>query len=144
MKNDDLDIMILPAPMGVGKTASLLKAGDLFEKNDEWDVYYGDCDEIQDEGAISFEPFLEAFGKKLNISQFSNRGEQIDKLKDSAIAAGSAVGINTDIIANYERDNQKSMTETCIEIIDRLEEKEKNLFLSLRIYILLTQKLTPF
>ena len=52
MKNDDLDIMILSAPMGIGKTASLLKAKDLFEKNDEWDVYYGDCDEIQDEGAI--------------------------------------------------------------------------------------------
>ena len=125
MKNDDLDIMILPAPMGVGKTASLLKAGDLFKENDEWDVYYGDCDEIQDESAKSFEPFLEAFGKKLNISQFSNRGEQIDKLKDSAIAAGSAVGVNTDILTDYERDNQKSMTETCIEIIDRLEEEGK-------------------
>ena len=125
MKNDDLDIMILSAPMGIGKTASLLKAKDLFEKNDEWDVYYGDCDEIQDEGAISFEPFLEAFGKKLNISQFSNRGEQIDRLKDSAIAAGSVVGVNTDILTDYERDNQKSMTETCIEIIDRLEEEGK-------------------
>ena len=31
MKNDDLDIMILSAPM-IGKTASLLKAKDLFEK----------------------------------------------------------------------------------------------------------------
>ena len=127
MKNDDLDIMILSAPMGIGKTASLLKARVLFKENEEWDTYYGDCDEIQDEGAISFEPFLEAFGEELNISQFSNRGEQIDRLKDSAIAAGSAVGVNTDILTDYERDNQKSMTETCIEIIDRLEAKGKKL-----------------
>ena len=127
MKNDDLDIMILSAPMGIGKTASLLKARELFKKNDEWDTYYGDCDEIQDEGAVSFEPFLEAFGKELNISQFSNRGEQIDSLKDSAVAAGSAVGVNTDILTDYQRDNQKTMTETCIEIIDRLEEKGNKL-----------------
>ena len=24
------------------------------------DIYYGDCDEVQDENSVSFEPFLEA------------------------------------------------------------------------------------
>ena len=67
-------------------------------KNPEWDYYYGDCDEVQDEGATSFEPFLEAFGKLLKIDKFSNRGDSVEQMKDSTMAAGSVVGVNTDIV----------------------------------------------
>ncbi len=127
-KNDILDIMILAAPMGMGKTATLKEAEIMLKKSKEsdWDYYYGDCDEIQDEGANSYEPFLQAFGKKLSITQFSNRGEQIASYRESAIAAGSVVGVNTDILTDYERDQQKSMTETCVEIIEKLEKEGKD------------------
>ena len=127
-KNDILDIMILSAPMGMGKTATLKEAERMLNDSNEsdWDYYYGDCDEIQDEGATSFEPFLQAFGEKLGIRRFSNRGEQIASYKETAIAAGSVVGVNTDILTDYERDQQKSMTETCIEIIEKLENEGKD------------------
>jgi len=127
MDDDSLNIMILVAPMGIGKTVSLERAKKLFETNKDWDYYYGDCDEIQDEGAISFEPFLEAFGKLLNIDKFSNRGDNIESMKDSTVAAAGLLGVNTDIVTDFERDQQKSMTETCIEIVEKLENVDKKM-----------------
>ena len=127
MDDNSLNIMILSAPMGIGKTVSLKQAADRFIKNPDWDYYYGDCDEVQDEGAISFEPFLEAFGKLLKIDKFSNRGDNIEQMKDSTVALAGTVGVNTDIVTDFERDQQKSMTETCIEIIDKLEDVDKKM-----------------
>ena len=127
MDDDSLNVMILSAPMGIGKTVSLKQAEDKFEKNPEWDYYYGDCDEVQDEGAISFEPFLEAFGKLLKIDKFSNRGDSVEQMKDSTMALAGTVGVNTDIVTDFHRDQQKSMTETCIEIIDKLEDVDKKM-----------------
>ena len=125
--NEKLDIMILAAPMGMGKTATLMQAKQKFIDNDGWDFYYGDCDEIQDESAISYEPFLEAFGELLGITKFSNRGDEIASYKNIAVTAGSIMAVNTDILTDYERDQQKSMTETCIEIINKLEGKKNKL-----------------
>ena len=127
MDDDSLNVMILSAPMGIGKTVSLKQAANRFIENPEWDYYYGDCDEVQDEGAISFEPFLEAFGKLLQIDKFSNRGDNIESMKDSTVAAAGIVGVNTDIVTDFERDQQKSMTETCIEIVDKLENVDKKM-----------------
>ncbi len=127
MDDDSLNVMILSAPMGIGKTVSLKQAADRFIKNPDWDYYYGDCDEVQDEGAISFEPFLEAFGKLLKIDKFSNRGDNVEQMKDSTVALAGTVGVNTDIVTDFERDQQKSMTETCIEIIDKLEDVDKKM-----------------
>ena len=63
--------------LGIGKTRSLFETKKSFEDND-WEWYYGDCDEVQGETAISFEPFLEAFKNLLKIEEFTNRGEQLD------------------------------------------------------------------
>lgn len=127
MDDDSLNVMILSAPMGVGKTVSLKQAEKKFIKNPDWDYYYGDCDEVQDEGAVSFEPFLEAFGDLLKIVEFSNRGDSVEQMKDSTIALAGTVGVNTDIVTDFERDQQKSMTETCIEIVDKLENVDKKM-----------------
>ena len=127
MDDDSLNVMILSAPMGIGKTVSLKKGLKLFKVDDYWDTYYGDCDEIQDEGAISFEPFLEAFGDLLKIEKFSNRGDNIESMKDTTVGIAGVVGVNTDIVTDFERDKQKSMTETCIEIIDKLENVNKKM-----------------
>ena len=127
MDDDSLNVMILSAPMGIGKTVSLKQAANRFIENPEWDYYYGDCDEVQDEGAVSFEPFLEAFGDLLKIVEFSNRGDSVEQMKDSTIALAGTVGVNTDIVTDFERDQQKSMTETCIEIVDKLENVDKKM-----------------
>ena len=124
MSEDKLNIMTLSAPMGIGKTASLKKVKSEFEKAG-WNWYYGDCDEIQGEGAVSFEPFIEAFSQLLKISEFSNRHEGIEAQKSIITSAVSLVGVNTDFIADFDRNEQKSMTEICIDIIDKLESLDK-------------------
>ena len=43
--------------MGMGKTRSIAEVKKHFLEND-WNWYYGDCDEVQDENSVSFEPFL--------------------------------------------------------------------------------------
>ena len=124
MSKDKLNIMILSAPMGIGKTASLSEAKIKF-KAAGWNWYYGDCDEIQGEGAVTFEPFIEAFSQLLKISEFSNRHEGIEAQKSIITSAVNLVGMNTDFIADFDRNEQKPMTEICIDIIDKLESLEK-------------------
>ena len=124
MSNDQLDIMIFSAPMGIGKTACLNAIKGEFEKTG-WNWYYGDCDEIQGEGAVSFEPFIEAFSRLLKVAEFSNRHEGIENQKSIITSAASIAGINTDFISDFQREDQKSMTEICIDIIDKLESLEK-------------------
>jgi hypothetical protein len=124
MSKDKLNIMILSAPMGIGKTASLNEAKSEFEKTG-WNWYYGDCDEIQGEGAVSFEPFIEAFSRLLKVAEFSNRHEGIETQKSIISSAVNMAGVNTDFIADFQREEQKPMTEICIDIIDKLESLEK-------------------
>lgn len=124
ISKDKLNIMILSAPMGIGKTASLNEAKVEFKKAG-WNWYYGDCDEIQGEGAITFEPFIEAFSKLLKISEFSNRHEGIESQKSIITSAVNLVGVNTDFITDFNRDEEKPMTEICIDIIDKLELLDK-------------------
>ena len=124
ISKEKLNIMILSAPMGIGKTASLNEAKSEFEKAG-WNWYYGDCDEIQAEGAVSFEPFIEAFNKLLKVTEFSNRHEGIEAQKSIITSAANMAGVNTDFIADFQREEQKPMTEICIDIIDKLEALEK-------------------
>ena len=60
--SNNLNIMLIEAPMGIGKTRSLEESIQYFNTNN-WNVFYGDCDEIQDDTAVSFEPFLQAFSR---------------------------------------------------------------------------------
>lgn len=124
MSSEKLNISLLSAPMGIGKT-SILKESELIFKANGWNWYYGDCDEIQGENSISFEPFLEAFNELLNITEFSNRHEGIESQKEVISSAINLAGVNTDFITDYNRDNQKPMTEICIDIIDKLEALDK-------------------
>ena len=48
-------------------------------------------------------------------------------MKDSTVAAAGLLGVNTDIVTDFERDQQKSMTETCIEIVEKLENVDKKM-----------------
>jgi len=124
MSSEKLNISLLSAPMGLGKTTVLKESEKIFKSNG-WNWYYGDCDEIQGENSISFEPFLEAFSELLNITEFSNRHEGIESQKGVISSAINLAGVNTDFITDYKRDNQKPMTEICIDIIDKLEALDK-------------------
>jgi predicted AAA+ superfamily ATPase len=81
--SDDLNIMLIEAPMGIGKTRSLLESEEYFKKNN-WNIFYGDCDEIQDENAVSFEPFLQAFSRLIG-ENWNSRSESTDKITKGII-----------------------------------------------------------
>jgi hypothetical protein len=126
MSDKELNVMILSGPSGIGKTRSLMEVKSNFELQ-QWEWFYGDCDEIQGETAISFEPFLEAFKRLLKIDEFTNRGEQMESTMGSAVNMGAAI-IDVDtsaFVKDYERDGSQKMTEVCIEIIDELEKRNK-------------------
>tara|TARA_B110000046_G_scaffold140313_1_gene146833 strand:+ start:605 stop:5074 length:4470 start_codon:yes stop_codon:yes gene_type:complete len=129
ISDTELNIMIVSGPAGIGKTRGLLETKELFELSG-WDWYYGDCDELQGESAISYEPFLEGFKELLKIEEFTNRGEKMEKSMGKAVNIGAAImDIDASFIGGYERNTERSISEMCIEIIDKLESrKNKTIF----------------
>ena len=125
MSDDDLDIMLINAPMGMGKTRSLNEARfKYFTEENGWKVCRGDCDEIQDETAISFEPFLEAFSDILGET-WNSRSETTDKItKGFMDAASDRVGIPLGI-SEYSSSSKKTMNEISLEIMDKLTSSNK-------------------
>ena len=92
--------------MGMGKTRSLNEAKGVFLEND-WKWYYGDCDEIQDENSVSFEPFLEAFKDLLNVEEFVDRSTQMESISGEAVKAlADIAGGSSDLISDFKRDEQ--------------------------------------
>ena len=95
LKSDKLKIMLIEAPMGIGKTRSLKESFQNFRKND-WSVYYGDCNEIQLDDD-SFEPFLEAFSPLIG-ENWNSRSESLDKITKGIInIAAAGAGLNAGI-----------------------------------------------
>ena len=87
--SDDLNIMLIDGPMGIGKTRSIMEAWDKhFTEKNGWSVFYGDCDEVQDENATSFEPFLQAFSKLIG-ENWNSRTESTDKITKGIINIAS-------------------------------------------------------
>ena len=129
MSDDKLNIMVVAAPMGMGKTRSLNEAKGVFLEND-WKWYYGDCDEIQDENSVSFEPFLEAFKDLLNVEEFVDRSTQMESISGEAVKAlADIAGGSSDLISDFKRDNSRTMTEIGVEIAEKLElNKNKTVF----------------
>ena len=121
--SNNLNIMLVEAPMGIGKTRSLQESEEYFEKNN-WEVYYGDCDEIQDENAVSFEPFLQAFSRLIG-ENWNSRSESTDKITKGIInIATDKVGIPLEI-ADLNNSSTKTMNEISLEIIEKLTNIDK-------------------
>ena len=129
LSDDNLNVMLIAAPMGMGKTRSLNEAKKIFSEN-QWKWYYGDCDEIQDENSVSFEPFLEAFKDLLKVEEFVDRSVQMESISGDAVKAlADIAGGPSDMINEFKRDDNLSMTEICVEIAEKLEvNKNKTVF----------------
>jgi hypothetical protein len=125
IKDDALEIGIINASIGMGKTKVLQAAKKIFLENN-WNWYYGDCDQIQDENSISFEPFIEAFRNLLGISQYSDRSKQADEFSGKALKSIIDLsGGNSDIINDLKVDDDKSMIELCVEISELIVKTKK-------------------
>ena len=127
LESDNLKIMLIEAPMGIGKTRSLVEAEQYFEQNN-WSVFYGDCNEIQDD-TVSFGPFLQAF-RRLIGENWKSRSESTDKIAKGIIKIASEI-IDIENAVDYSAlsSAEKNMNEISLEIMDRLTNiNEKVLF----------------
>ena len=127
MDKDQLFIGIIHAPMGIGKTRLLKYESSVYFENESWDYYYGDCDEIQDENTVSFEPFLEAFQLLLNRNRLASErslkmentiGSGFQNIIDELSPLGGLVGDSKDT-------RSRDMNDTAVEIVDLLEKENK-------------------
>ena len=126
--DNELNVMLISGHAGIGKTRSIQFVKKQFIAAG-WDWYYGDCDETQNIETPSFEPFLEAFKDLLEVDGFSDRGEHINTVVGSAVEIGASL-LPSDpkiLLKPYARSSDERMTETCIEIIEKLEKRGKNL-----------------
>ena len=122
---DSLYIGIINAPKGMGKTRLLkVEAKKEFEAHD-WHVYYGDCDEIQDENTPSYEPFLQAFQQLLKVDSFTNRSNSVDEsIGNTVIDFIDNVSPVSSFIPDHDSSSQGSMVDIAIEIAEKLERKK--------------------
>jgi hypothetical protein len=115
-------------PTGIGKTRLIKELKkQLASKTEDWRVFIGDCDELQEEGHLAFEPFVEAFGKLLNIDEVSDRSEIIDALGQSALSAVADVGPIAINLKPVEENNQRSLVDFSMQLVDHLEKTKGNI-----------------
>ena len=123
---DSMFIGMVNAPMGIGKTRLLKFECPQYFNDADYDIYYGDCDEVQDENSVSFEPFLEAFKDLLKVSSFTDRSSQMEDTIGSGIQSlieeVSPVG---GFIGEAKMNTSNSMIDMAIEIVEKLEKKGK-------------------
>ena len=129
-KNNALNLYIINANQGIGKTRALNEVKKEFNKNG-WLWFYGDCDEIQSESSVAFEPILQAFGSLLNKEKLSDRSEEIDTITSKIVntALDSTVGIN--LISEFKNNSESSIKNICLEITEKLNSLNQKIVIAI-------------
>ena len=129
-QNNDLNIYIINANQGIGKSRALGEAKKEFSKHN-WNWFYGDCDEIQSESSVSFEPILQAFGHLLNKNELSDRSEEIDSITSRIVntAMDSTIGLNP--ISEYKKDSEFTIKNICLEITEKLNSLDEKIIITI-------------
>jgi len=118
-KSDKLKIMLIEAPMGIGKTRSLKESEKIFKEYD-WKVYYGDCNETLDNG-VQFEPFREAFSPLIG-ENLKSRSEYLEKTVGGFINKGAAWAGISEVVSDAPSNDNQTMNEISLEIVDKLTD----------------------
>lgn len=129
-KNNALNLYIINANQGIGKTRALNEVKKEFNEN-SWLWFYGDCDEIQSESSVAFEPILQAFGSLLNKEKLSDRSEEIDSITSKIVntALDSTVGINP--ISEFKKNSESSIKNICLEITEKLNSLNQKIVITI-------------
>jgi hypothetical protein len=125
----NIPIYVISGPAGIGKTAFIrkylfLKWKEVFDE-DNW--FYSDCNEIQESNEISFEPFVEAFGKLLGRETLDDRGDLLGTQMEKIIknTAGAINENAAELLTHKKRDDIRSISEYCTQIAEELEKRNK-------------------
>ena len=129
-ENNDLNIYIINANQGIGKTRALNQVKKEFLKNN-WYWFYGDCDEIQSDSSVTFEPILQAFGSLLNKEKLSDRSEEIDSITSKIVntAIDSTIGINP--ISEFKKNSESTIKNICLEITEKLNSLNQKIVITI-------------
>ena len=110
-------------PRGIGKTRLTEEIQSRLEASG-WLVFYGDCDEVQDEGHLAFEPFVEAFGEFLGIQEVGDRTAEMDALAQSAMSTVAEGGLPVGM-KGVDRDASRIIEEFAQLLVDKLNKMDK-------------------
>lgn len=128
IKSSEFRSGFIIGPTGIGKTRLVKEIEKQLVSNDQdWRVFMGDCDELQEEGHLAFEPFVEAFGNFLNIDEVVDRAEMIDSLGQSAISSVSDFAPVSVEFKPVEENNQRSLEDFAMHLVEKLEKTKANI-----------------
>ena len=119
-------------PRGIGKTRLVKEwRSRLQAEETAWNVFFGDCDEVQDEGHLAFEPFVEAFGAFLNIEEIQDRTAAFDAIGQSVFGAIADVAPVPVEMGAMEQDVKQSLEDFAMHLVERLEKAPGSMLLIL-------------
>lgn len=131
IKSPEFESGFVKGPRGIGKTRLVQEwSRRLKDEEPNWQIFFGDCDEIQEADHLACEPFVEAFGVFLDINEIQDRSAVIDANFQSVIGAISDAG-PVSAPAALEQDVKESLEDFAMHLVERLEKQPGQLMLIL-------------
>ncbi len=125
LSESKLNIVVLTGPSGIGKTSFINECLSFRLKANDRKLLYGDCNEIQEENEIHFEPFVQALAAEIGIKNFVNSREQISS-KTSMLQPfleSSPIALDSFLDSNYTN-AAKTLKEHCYLVAQELEKRQ--------------------
>jgi hypothetical protein len=125
LSESKLNIVVLSGPSGIGKTSFINECLFYRLKAIDRKLLYGDCNEIQEENEIHFEPFVQALASEIGIKNFVNSREQISS-KTSMLQPfleSSPIALDSFLDSNYTNAS-KTLKEHCYMVALELEKRQ--------------------
>ena len=123
IQSDAFKTGFIRGPKGIGKTRLVQEIQLRLKESDaSWSLFFGDCDEIQEEGHLAFEPFVEAFGDFLSITEVGDRTAQFDSIGQSVFSAVAEAAPIPLGFEGVEENVTQSLEDFALYLIDRLEK----------------------
>jgi hypothetical protein len=125
LSESKLNVVVLTGPSGIGKTSFINECLLYRLKVNDRKLLYGDCNEIQEENEIHFEPFVQALASEIGINDFVNTRERLSN-KTSMLQPfleSSPIALNSFLDSSYTN-SAKTLKEHCYMVALELEKRQ--------------------
>ena len=125
LSESKLNVVVISGPSGIGKTSFINECLFYRLKVNDRKLLYGDCNEIQEENEIHFEPFVQAFGSEIGIKNFVNSREQISNKTSmlQPLLESSPIALDNFLDSSYINAS-KTLKEHCYMVALELEKRQ--------------------
>ncbi|MFM7661536.1 MAG: AAA family ATPase, partial [Bacteroidota bacterium] len=124
LSENKLNVTVFTGPSGIGKTSFINEFLSKKLEHVNCKMLYGDCNEIQEENEIHFEPFVQAFSKELGIKNFVNSREQISNKVSLLQPLLDSAPISLEVLGSGYTNATKTLKEHCFATAHELEKKQ--------------------